>query len=119
MKTTTALLLLLTHFSAHGESIYRATTTIGNRTFQDILIIESFNPLKGTLTVPGVFSAPIQDMNGLGDSLNFGIVAKERGEEFKVYYKLKTLPGYALKGTANLEDGGLLGTVHAQRIFVE
>ncbi len=119
MKTTASLLFLLASFAAHSETIYRATTVIGNKTFQDILIIESLDPLKGSLTVPGVFTSPILQGGNLDGNLVFGIIAHENGEDIKVTYNLKGVLGETLKGVAHLENGQFLGTVNAQRIFAE
>ena len=135
------LLSLLIPFSAKAAGgnlagTYRMEIRIGERDFTDILVIKGdrelavsghSGPITGTLEVPGVFIAALEGGSFcLGAwvakcRLEFAIVARENGEDFKVHYRAQ-LANYfeayggaaaILKGHATLENGALLGNFTA------
>lgn len=150
-KLKLILLLLIPSFApaqslaskaADLAGIYEMALVIGEKTFHDTLIIESTQPmpidtysgeLQGSITVPNVFSAPLQgNANCLlfrlsKCTLNFEILADENGHQFKVFYKAE-LKGYnyydslfnggapILIGEAALENGELLGRFTAKKV---
>ena len=86
----------------------------------------------GTLTVPGVFTAELEKTSYTimfwADivQINFEIVAKENGKEFRVRYNAvqnieqDSRSGHqTLNGTATLEDDTILGTFVAIKIKEE
>jgi len=112
---------------AHLVGRYDMEIKIGEKVFHDILDIQSLSEtdiqkgsFKGTLTVPGVFTADLEKTSyfimfwaGIV-RINFEIVAKENDKEFRVKYSAeKNNNGDVLIGNATLEDGSLLGTFTA------
>jgi len=114
-----------------AETIYRATTTIGDKIFQDIITLETMNEdVKnvGTLTVPGKFSVPIEasikrteeDVNyGLGRYLFFKATITENGQTFIVHYELisKEPAMNSFVGSLSDDAGSTLGHIVAAKIF--
>jgi hypothetical protein len=105
---------------------------IGEREFTDILILkgernlpvfQQSGPVLGSLEVPGVFIADLTGRYSCSGpwggicKLNFRILARENGQEFKVNYQAKLANYYdvytgaaaILNGSATLENGDLLG----------
>ncbi len=113
MKTLVLFFFLLAD-PLHAEEIYLLPTRIGDRTFNDLLIIETSG---GSLTVPGVFSAPIFNvkvrMSWGQFKYNFSIKASEGGQETLVHYEVSipTDSTYKISGTLKLQDGTVLGTI--------
>lgn len=107
-----------------SEEIYRLETKIGDRVFYDLLSFEDANnkTMKGTLTVPGVFTAPLinTSMKFSWDVIyyDFDVLVRESGEEYKVSYSLREsyLGESGMKGTLN-KDGKQLGTIKGINIF--
>lgn len=119
MKTLIIFFALFTG-TLQAEEIFLLPTKIGDRIFNDLLTIEyvgSTNQLKGSLTVPGVFSVPI--VNGKmkidrhGTLYLFSIKALENGTETLVHYDM-FLDGNSIQkisGTLRLENGEVLGEI--------
>lgn len=99
----------------------------------NVLLEPQVTALKGYLEVPNIFKASLQKaIIQITDSpkkanLSFEILAKENGQEFKVYYKAiipdslyeeilsgKTPPTFI--GTATLDDNKILGEFTAVKI---
>lgn len=130
MRACLALGLLLSGAEAHAEGFFRgftgsyqATLQIGDKTFQDsleILSVESGTGLhrlngkvNGTYTVPGVFTAAIEEGTiqftqfARGTVMfRFRITAVENGESYPVYFKLTTVLGRSCEmvGDAYLDE---------------
>lgn len=130
----TALLAVLP-FQARAGGLFSGTydmkIQIGEREFHDVLVLESDSghvhpiayagKLTGTVTVPGVFSSPLTGSVRCHPwsamcVLNFEIIARENGREFKVRYQ--GAAGYEERdftGRAFLENGEVLGDFTATR----
>ena len=112
MKIFIILTLLLAAFALKAEPFpvqnldghYTMDLVIQNKVFHDQFILSGLNgpidmrtfggPLAGSITVPGVFSAPLTgngncSLWGSFCNFNFSIVAKENGQEFNVFYKIQ------------------------------
>lgn len=109
ITTVSALVLGLSltgaAFAERPKSIYLMELTIGDKVFNDIVMIDSTSlvqqdkrgtiteSIKGSVSVPGNFSSPIYDGvikyyefgNG-AFSIRFSINAVERGDAFSVTY---------------------------------
>ena len=87
--------------------------------------------IKGTLTVPDIFSSPLTGTYACSMwvnkcRVNFEILAVENGKEYKVYYDaaleardfIEVMNGHPaiLTGKARLENGSLLGTFKAVQV---
>lgn len=133
-KSLVILSILLMSQAAQAETIYRASINVGGRIFQDLFVINEMPQfpfqraaLTGSVTVPGIFSAPMTGTM-IGSSLWSGqseaqitlnIEAVERGQKFKVRYEFKTTDLIHIQGSAFLEDGSKLGDFEGERIFKE
>ncbi len=128
-----AVLLALaaaTPATAGAETIYRATTTIGSKVFQDLITFEkrpsdheAGQILKGTVSVPGVFSSHFEGTVIYGSKgilhAKFAIVARENDQDMTVYYNLSIFnDGESLSGGITFLHGET-GTVKAHKIFEE
>lgn|GEM_PF-3597380 len=132
-------------FSQFGDrdlrGVYDVELTINGKVFQDVMVIEnekvmrlnSFQgPLKGSMEVPTIFKAPIDGIGvcsiwgNMSCSFSFFIMAKERGQEFRVNYEMimegevfinaLTQNGPIIfTGQASLSDGEILGTLIARQ----
>ncbi len=91
MKTLFCLSLLCFFQTAHSEVIYRLQTTIGDHVFNDILVLDSVqnNIAKGSLSVPGVFSSPLEEGKITYNVLDFKVMAHEGNENYYVNYTLR------------------------------
>lgn len=115
--------------AASAETIYRATTTIDGKAFEDLIVFKERpstsgprKPVTGSVTVPGVFSSPLEgeiDLSSVAEPrVRFHIIARERGREFRVDYSLVIHEeGERLTGTLVLPE--ISGTVVAKKIFEE
>lgn len=116
MKALAVFIFLFTS-SLQAEEIYLLPTTIGDRTFNDLLVIEPAGMDQGSLTVPGVFSAPIFNMRVKiywhGTYYTFSIKAVEGGSETLVKYEifLPNTSDQQISGSLKLEDGTVLGNI--------
>ena len=106
-----------------SEEIYRLETKIGDRVFYDILTIEDvFNISKGTLTVPGVFTAPLINTSTKFTwgviFYDFNVIVRESNEEYIVNYSLiNSYQGeFEMRGTLK-KDGKQIGTIKGINIF--
>ena len=120
-------ILLLSHLARADEftfidGTYDMQIKIGDTTFNDQVefvtrergFLEA--ELSGFVTVPNAFRAELTGRVQYGAwvgiyFVNFTIVARENGQEFKVNYKgqINTADYNRMEGTATLEDGKLLG----------
>jgi hypothetical protein len=92
---------------------------IGDRQFDDQIHLkrDGQNKLVGTLTVPGLWSTPIDQAEIQGDRVILQIHAPEGKKPFPVRYEGRFFPGEAVfTGFATLPDSGeLLGGFVAKR----
>ena len=120
-------MLLLSHLARANEfsfidGDYDMQLRIGETTFNDevALVTRKIHFMKaeltGSVTVPDVFKSEltgkVQYAVWAGIYfINFTILARENGQEFKVHYKgqFNTANITQMEGTATLEDGKLLG----------
>ena len=113
---------------------YDMEIKIGEKTFHDVLHIEEViekkpflnGIFKGTLTVPGVFTAKLENTSYSMSlwagtfGMYFEILAQENGQSFRVKYSAgKTIGDEILTGFATLEDGSRLGDFIAKKIKEE
>lgn len=113
------LLLLLISNAAFADVTYILPTKMGKTIFNDIMVVNEipmFGEFEGTIEVPGVFKAQIEnaiaEFRWAGISLKFEITANENGKEYKVFYKLfHPHDDRNITGTLSLEDGKVIGRV--------
>lgn len=147
MKKLFLMVTLISQFasaSAMLDGAYVMKLKIGDKIFEDQLSIKAEQPertidvtsynggLIGELTVPGMFTSPV---NGKAIclnfeslcKLNFEITANENGQSYKVFYEGSvTGRDYHLirhgrikphfSGQATLEDGRVLGAFVAEQV---
>ena len=106
-----------------SEEIYRLETKIGDRVFYDILTIDdAYNISKGTLTVPGVFTAPLINTSTKFTwgviFYDFDVIVRKSNEEYIVTYSLlNSYQGeFEMRGTLK-KDGKQIGTIKGINIF--
>lgn len=131
MRKIMLLCFMLLAPNAHAFPAAEATTydvklRIGDTLHHDVLVLKGGpgfrGPLSGTFTVPGVFTSDLtgtfhcHPWNGYCQ-LQFEIIAREHGSEFKVLFRASTpmFEEQELTGEAHLEDGTLLGSFTATR----
>lgn len=134
MKKLISFLILLTAatttfaFPNATDTVYDMHIRIGNTDFQDVLLLRGASsniityrgPLRGSITVPGVFTSELSGRahchpwNGVC-ALSFEIMARENGREFLVRYRasMSSSSDSEITGSAYLEDGSLLGNFTA------
>lgn len=123
MKKLALFIFLMTSSSAFAEGIYRLKATIGEHVFYDILTYEgcNYNEVKGTLTVPGVFSSPFESGKCSyvwnGESVRFNIKVRENNEEYYVAYALMITGNGKSIGGVMRKDGEIIGTFEGELIF--
>jgi hypothetical protein len=114
------LALALVGQIAQAESIYRAKITIGDRTFHDIIVLHNLSTpydVTGSLTVPGVFTAPLKGVK-IHNDLYIGGEATENGNSFYVNFRLKFSDQLQnLKGSMSIDGNSSFHPVDAQLIF--
>lgn len=122
MKKFAVVVFLLLSSSAFAEDIYRLRATIGEHVFSDIFTYDGCimpREVKGSITVPGVFTAPLEDgkcsYNWNGEHVSFKIKARENNEEYYVHYSL-TITNNSLGGVMR-KDGEIIGTIQGELIF--
>lgn len=121
MKKLALLMMMVLSQSVFSSEIYLLPTRIGDKMFNDILIFDTTGyrkgELTGSLTVPGVFTAPIINgrmrMTWAGVSYEFSIKAIENGQETMIHYEAGYLHDGNLKmhGSLRSEDGSLVGLI--------
>jgi hypothetical protein len=90
---------------------------VGSQLFDDRLHVDTAAPgvLTGSITVPGRFTVPIQNVQLNGDSFSFTIEADEGHGKFHVRYDLRmhsagdTFVGFATVTDDNTLLGGFVG----------
>ncbi|MBY0414501.1 MAG: hypothetical protein K2Q18_10060, partial [Bdellovibrionales bacterium] len=98
------------------SDIFLLKTTIDGKVFDDLLIITSEinGKIKGSLTVPGVFSSAIEKgerfIRWSGDGYKFSVTARENNVEYIVDY-LIYLGDYNSEFNMLKKDGKLIGTI--------
>jgi hypothetical protein len=92
-------------------------TYIEDKIFKDNLELKiTDNNLEGTLTVPRVFSAKLENISLNNDLLNFEILVKEEPTPYRVKYECKIhqsnqqITGFATNSADNSLIGGFVGT---------
>jgi hypothetical protein len=93
------------------------TIVIGNRTFEDHvnLVRGADGRLTGDLTVVGLWSAPLENVEAKGDQLAFELIAPEK-DKFRVRYQgTVSADGRGFTGLATLpeENGQTMGAFKA------
>lgn len=123
------------------RGLYDVELNINGKFFQDVMVIENETamklnsyqgPLKGSMEVPNIFKVPLEGTavcsiwGNMSCSFSFFIIAKERGQEFRVNYDMimdgddfinaltKNGP-IIFKGDAFLINGDRLGTLVARK----
>ena len=121
MKKLALIICLLTSSLAFSEDIYRLEAKIGEHTFADVFTFDgcSAEKLKGSLTVPGVFTSKLEDVRCIkkaeGDAVTFRILVRENNQEYYVSYNL-LIAGEFISGTM-MSDEVVIGTINGQLIF--
>jgi hypothetical protein len=122
MKKLLLVVALVISQNIFAETIFVLPTKIGDKVFNDVLVLNDtvpvFTKLTGSLTVPGVFTSPLingrRSANWAGEQYQFSIIARENGTETKINYEFGYLhsgePG--MHGTLSLEDGTVIGEIH-------
>lgn len=113
-----------------ADDIFRIDLTIGTAKFEDILVIKGLNTPQqsGTMTVPGVFTVPIENldsrMTGWGKfSASFEIHATENGRVMHLkyqysYYEFSEPTPRLNAGTlTDLDTGKVIGTFTGRRLI--
>lgn len=110
---------------------YDMELKVGETIFHDVLDIQEVKndnagggTFRGTLTVPGVFTATLENAEYALNSHSFSVVltlsfeikANEHGSQFQVRYVGSLTYDEIIMGEARLEDGSLLGKFMAKRI---
>lgn len=126
------ILLFLLITDLHAEFIYRATTQIGDQTFQDIIVLNempfSEASLAGSLTVPGHFSTPLLPTSKLKVALwadmyflTLNVAVTENNQTSLLTYKLKSqTTGYQnLVGELLDQENQMVGTITEMRLIYE
>ncbi|MDB5100388.1 MAG: hypothetical protein JWM80_4809 [Cyanobacteria bacterium RYN_339] len=91
---------------------------VGKQAFADQLhlVADASGALSGTLTVTGVFTAPLEKVRLVDDVLSFEILAPEGAKPFRVFYRGQVEPkATTMTGFATLADGSLMGGYVAQK----
>lgn len=121
MKKLILFVFLAMSSSVFAEDMYLLKAKIGNHLFNDIFIYESCTPkdLKGSVTVPGMFTSRLEsgECHYEGDiqHINFKIKVHENNEEYYVSYILSITAG-SISGTM-IMNGELMGTFEGQLIY--
>lgn len=121
MKKLILFLYLAMSSSVFAEEMYLLKAKIGNHLFNDIFIYESCTPrdLKGSVTVPGMFTSRIEsgECHYEGDiqHISFKIKVNENNQEYYVTYKL-SIASELISGTMTT-NGELMGTFEGQLIY--
>lgn len=122
MKKFAFFVFLLMSSSVFAEDIYRLKVTIGENVFSDIFIYEGCimpKQVKGSMTVPGVFTSPLEDgkcsYTWNGEHVSFKIKVRENGQEYYMYYAL-SINNKSLGGVMR-KDGEIVGSIEGELIF--
>jgi hypothetical protein len=134
-KSALISLCLMTTLTAGAQALeeglmngtYDMQIDIGGTIFNDVMVIQDLpsfpykSTFTGSITVPGVFTALIEDgkvtchLWSSGCNMSFSILADENGKKYRVYYSASyefTQQNPKIYGQAHLEKS-LLGSFKA------
>lgn len=121
MKKILLLLVLTISQSLFSKECFHLETTIENKVFNEVLIIDSNDNFSGSLTVPGVSTSPIEDVESIfrwaGVYYNFRVKIHENSQEYYVSYRILSFGDAEGTITGSIEKtNGMQGTVSGEAI---
>ena len=101
------LTILLFTSQVQAMEIYLLDTTINNKVFKDLMIVNSIKTpkLEGTLTVPGQFTTRMLVLKHDKKLITFDVSTTENGSPLKASYQLRSMNDFQnLNGELTIDN---------------